>query len=394
MSPPATAAVPSVAEIDRIAALPDLVLRNLLITQTYHELSAALAGLLGAAANWCTFAVWASKQAGQTIRNEDARRLLDLELDAAFERSPVLRDLAAAVLDLGARFDPLGLRGAAREALHRAAPFARTSAAVSQGNTLVFAEIAREFARFLAELTPDPALDAEKVARFCERLRPGDPPGGQGFLRRAFAHLAAARFAATPEEKAEQLLLVCLEIGFHEQTRLQPVLVEALEAGLPGRDELRRHLLAALGPRLGFVLRLRLRLPRVMRRTGPLDRALDRLADELRAVVRRVVTSLLTRIELPDGQVLRLGRDLRLRFPAFLDTVADAELLALLARIDPTPDSLAGSGAEDWADFAERMHYLADFFRGFQGTPALLGPPFTAEQVAALRAGGKPVGRL
>jgi len=60
--------VPASAEVDRIATLGDPVLRNLQITQCYHELASALAKRTGPHANWCTFATWASKQAGQTIR--------------------------------------------------------------------------------------------------------------------------------------------------------------------------------------------------------------------------------------------------------------------------------------------------------------------------------------
>lgn len=56
---------PSVADVERIRAVGDPVLRNLQITQCYHELSAAMAGRTGPGANWCTFATWASKQAGQ-----------------------------------------------------------------------------------------------------------------------------------------------------------------------------------------------------------------------------------------------------------------------------------------------------------------------------------------
>jgi hypothetical protein len=70
-------AAPTVADVERIAALTDPVGRNLQITQCYCELSRAFAARTGAGpANWCTFATWASKQAGQTIREEDlARRL-------------------------------------------------------------------------------------------------------------------------------------------------------------------------------------------------------------------------------------------------------------------------------------------------------------------------------
>ena len=74
---------PAIAEIERILAVSDLALRNLFITQGYHELSGALSRMLGSSANWCTFATWASKQAGQTIRREDLERFLENELRAA-----------------------------------------------------------------------------------------------------------------------------------------------------------------------------------------------------------------------------------------------------------------------------------------------------------------------
>jgi len=61
-------------DVDRIAAVADPVIRNLRITQAYHELSAAMAARLGPLANWCTYATWASKQAGRTIRKEDLGR--------------------------------------------------------------------------------------------------------------------------------------------------------------------------------------------------------------------------------------------------------------------------------------------------------------------------------
>ena len=51
--------------------MSDPVLRNLLITQRYHEFAVQLrdAGA-GEDATWCAFAVWASKTAGATIRGE------------------------------------------------------------------------------------------------------------------------------------------------------------------------------------------------------------------------------------------------------------------------------------------------------------------------------------
>src|SRR6187399_1806283 len=68
---------PTVEDVKRIAATVDPVLRNLFITQCYCELSTVFAKRTGIMANWCTFATWASKQAGQTIRRHDLKRTLE-----------------------------------------------------------------------------------------------------------------------------------------------------------------------------------------------------------------------------------------------------------------------------------------------------------------------------
>ncbi|NUM65152.1 hypothetical protein HUU39_07710, partial [candidate division KSB1 bacterium] len=62
---------PSLAEVERIVAIGNRVIRNLEITECYANLSQAMRDRTGAAANWCTFATWASRQAGSTIRGED-----------------------------------------------------------------------------------------------------------------------------------------------------------------------------------------------------------------------------------------------------------------------------------------------------------------------------------
>jgi hypothetical protein len=91
---------------------------------------------------------------------------------------------------------------------------------------------------------------------------------------------------------------------------------------------------------------------------------------------------------------LRLGRDLSAAFPASLERIANARLSELLLRIDPTADSLKGSGAVDWTDLAERLHFICDFFRCQHERSDLFMPPFSAEQAAALKAGSIPAGEL
>ncbi len=179
--------VPTVADVDRIAALADPIVRNLQITQCYHELSLALAAMSGGTTNWCTFATWASKQAGQTIRREDLARAFKNLLG----RSPAASERVGRVVASAARIDPrrdvLGIRESAMRALVPMDAFEFTSDAVGRGNKKVFEEIGREFARFLATFRGDRAFDPEKIARFCDELRPGEPPEGQGRLKQAFA---------------------------------------------------------------------------------------------------------------------------------------------------------------------------------------------------------------
>jgi hypothetical protein len=66
----------------------------------------------------------------------------------------------------------------------------------------------------------------------------------------------------------------------------------------------------------------------------------------------------------------------------------------MLARVDVTPDSLKESGVEDWADLADRMHYIADFFRVYQERRHLFDPPYTLRQVELLKSGVRPDGPL
>jgi hypothetical protein len=62
----------------------------------------------------------------------------------------------------------------------------------------------------------------------------------------------------------------------------------------------------------------------------------------------------------------------------------------MLSRTDVTPNSLRESGAQDWSDFTDRMHFITDFFRTYQERQSLLDPPFTSEQVALLKSGIEP----
>jgi hypothetical protein len=390
--------VPTVAEVEAIAALDDPVLRNLRITQGYHELSRAVARRVAPAggANWCSFATWASRQAGQTIRGEDLADAVDDVFGA-----PEVRELLERVVRLAAA----GLRGATPAALATAIrrvidperALRRAADAVAAGNLKVFAEIGREFARWLATAAadgaPDAAPDAAATAAFCDALRPGEPPDGQRLLREAFAAYGDACAATDAEARAERLLLANLLVGLHEQTRLQPEIRASLDASIDG-EEVRGALLSLLLP--GVWLRRRAALARRLGRPLPLDVAIDALVSAVRRRLRLVITEHLMTLRLPGTPptVLRLGHDLRDAFPEALARVDHPALHALLARVDPTPDSTTGSGATDWAELPERMHFIADFFRSWHARTGLHDPPYDAAQVAAMRAGRVPAGPL
>jgi hypothetical protein len=393
---PSSDSPPVVAEVDRIAAHADPVVRNLQITHCYHRLSRALAARTGGGANWCTFAVWASKQVGRTIRQEDLARTVERLLASSPE--------AATAIDLVVR----GLRRAVpRETLDRAHRLVRRAvvttarlddvgAASVRGNLKVFEEIAREFARFLAEFADDPAADDDgrRVEEFCDALRPGEPPEGQRYLGQAFRRYHRAMTTSDPKRRAELLLLANVEIGLHEQTRLQPEITAMLEAPLVDPRELERRLFDLLLPGNRVIRSLRLALLTVLGRRAAVRIAGEQLADHARVLLRRALTQHLMTLALPGGELLDLGDDLSATFPPLLAELADPELLALLTIVDPTADSLVGTAARDWADLPDRMHYIADMFRCHAQRGDLLGPPFTAEQAEALLDGRRPTGAL
>ena len=55
--------------VDEIASMSDPVMRNLYITQGYHDLARQVGDIVGSRdASWATFGCWASKTAGTFIR--------------------------------------------------------------------------------------------------------------------------------------------------------------------------------------------------------------------------------------------------------------------------------------------------------------------------------------
>ena len=123
---------PSLLDVERIANLGDPVLRNLQITQCYHDLSAAFVERSGLRANWCTFAAWASKQAGQTIRKEDLSRALESDLRSDALVSKTAQELQALIRRVGVRLEVEEILTALWKAYDPQQVFERSSAAVAR----------------------------------------------------------------------------------------------------------------------------------------------------------------------------------------------------------------------------------------------------------------------
>jgi len=385
--------IPSPDEVRNITAIADPTIRNLRITQCYNELSAAFISRTGPVANWCTFATWASKQAGQSIRREDLLRSVEARLNLSqMAELKVIWRIAS----------ELGIDNALQQKLFGiirntwlAGIIDRISEAVGRGNRKVFEEIGWEFARFLSFCFKDETFNQERLDAFCATFRPGNPPDGQQYLQQAFTHYYHAFFEQDAQLRTELQLLANLEIGFHEQTRLQPEIAASLNAAFAVDKEVVRHkIIDAFFPPESWLARIRLGYLKITGRSSRLDTAIDQLLNRLQGMVREQLTIHLMTLTLPPDLRLSLGKDLNTAYPPALLKLSYAGLLALLAEIDPTPDSVTQSGAVDWSDLRERIHYIADLFRCYHIDPALHSPAFTLEQVEAMKAGKLPAGRL
>jgi len=380
--------MPSVADVARIAARDNPVIRNLEITECYADLSAAMRARTGGAADWCTFATWASRQAGSTIRGEDLLDNLDRRLGRKRWLLAPLASFNRMLLRKGL-FQPETALGRVAAAIHSPFDaFERASTEVARGNLKVFAEIGSEFARFMTDVPVDAGEDSQEFAAFAAGLRPGAPPDGQDLLREAFACYQRQRLEKDPGGRAAWILLANLKIGCHEQIRLQPQIVAAVDAPLATAADLGARVLHALIPTSRD-------WPGVLH--GPATYALGGLALLVRReavrVTREVVTEAMMVLSVP-GAVLSLGSNLDAPVPERLAGAPRPFLASFVQEYDPCPPGGIACAATDWCDLKQRMHYITHLFRAYAETASLFARPFTPAQVATFRAGHVPEGDI
>jgi|KBSSwiStaDraftv2_1062776.scaffolds.fasta_scaffold00021_120 hypothetical protein len=232
-----TTAAPWLAAIRAARAEPDIVLANLEITRLHHLLSLAMAETLGpdAGPNFHTWAVWGSRKAGVTIRQED----LDEAVGNATRVAGAVGAAIGAAVGLSCNYllcagRPLlaGLIGAVAGALcggpagRAIAIWSRRKAAavVLEGNRTVLEDIGAQTARFLEAVSTGTGLSP-----FLAGLRPGPiETGGQDRLAAAFRLYDEARLSRDPGTRRRAMVEANQQVVYHEHVRLDPYIRKAM----------------------------------------------------------------------------------------------------------------------------------------------------------------------
>lgn len=384
-------------EVARILEMTDPAFRNLWITLAYHELAVALRPALAPPSmNWCGIATWASKTVGKFIRGDWWRVALGDEL----RRLDTYRDL---VVPLGpAVIAPHAARGESITDVEAVLiglfenPVRVAQRALADGNRSVFEELGPIFAR-LAMLFDGGRPDSAAIEAFLGTVRAIGHPVGTPELRHAFALYGNVALVASADTRAEHMLHANSRIALVEQIRLQRFIAKAIDpfgfwspnGGVltPGFDRHVDELVTAWEHAL----------PAGDPRRYLIETRRAALKNDLRRAWRAMVTRLFLTIDTPEGR-LSLATDLPMlggrHVPPELETIDDDATRKFLITQDPPDARGRNYGATDWSVLAQRMRFIVNLFRSRQHHDRLRLPPFTAEQIAAMREGRMPPGPL
>lgn len=336
---------------------PDTLLSNLKVTRAHYLLSLALRQVVGeqAGANFHSWAVWGSRKAGVTIREEGLERalrevtllasgmgLLTSWLLGAAWRSWLPKGSTPVLSVAGA------LAGGGLGRCWLLCGRRRAAELMLEGNRTVLEDIGSETGRFVMWFASAPHGDPVAFERFLEGFRSGKTEaGGQDLLRRAFTHYYRAAQARDVHKKQQECYFAnCLAI-LHEHIRLQPY----ISGTLP------------------WIVRRCVTFRLMRYEVGP-----------LRMAVSDDVPSL-------DG----------LDYPESLRQLPDPEVMALLFGpdgLDPGGNGLRGTRTRDWTRLDQRMKYIVNLFRAFHLHPDVIAAPYSPQQLDHIRDGQIPQGPL
>lgn len=211
-----------------------------MITDLHYRLSEALAVQLGreSGPNFHSWAVWGSRKAGATIRQED----LDSAIRNAFVTAGMVGCLIGSAVGLIAgrllhlKPDLLGVLLGAGVGLisggwtgRLIALWSRKKAAmlILAGNQTVLKDIGEQSARFVELL--DTGATEEGRQEFFAGLRPGETEqGGQDRLAKAFRSYLSALDSNDSSVKRAAMVEGNCEIVYHEHIRLEPYIRGAM----------------------------------------------------------------------------------------------------------------------------------------------------------------------
>jgi hypothetical protein len=312
--------------LDDVVAIEDPESANRAITRAHFALSEMLAEVLGpdSGANFHTWAVWGSREAGTTISRRDVPGLRaaigGVSALIGFMGGMVLGDVVAAVT--------IGVTLGLAAGLLTQIELDRARRHISHGNRIVLEEIGGATLRFVSAFGDD--AETEAMTAFLDGLEPGPTEdGGQELLRSAFGAYHAASHEEDRERRHQLVFAANCFAVWHEHIRLQRDIARAMP--WPFRRIITRALLDfVVGPEhlhVGHDL-------------APVDGA----------------------VWPPTLRVVR-------------EPLARTAVAALRAH-DRQPDSLAGSAASSWAALSQRMNYVVDLFRSHHLADSVFDPPY------------------
>ncbi|MCA9980730.1 MAG: FHA domain-containing protein, partial [Anaerolineales bacterium] len=371
-SPPAPKRLTK-TEIDHIVAQKNLLVRNLQITQGYHDVAHTLGHFLTFRdVNWFAFGTYASKTAGRAIRHETLPRALKSALvrSAGYDNTYFYLDHVLANSEQVTT--PENVLGRVLE---------QVSLLLSLGNLLIFRELAWPFVDMVNQFGQDRAPRPTPFQSFLDgHFIPGSfDEGGQDWLRDSLNAFYKARFETDNKKRSELIFLGNILLALHEQSRLQPVIEKALAVPF---DLLTEGLVPATTQEIGWFR----------------SKVTNRAVDFSREMVLRAVTRMVMGYTLPHRE-MKLGQDViaptgLINFPQELILLENPRCRAIVQQYDDKENTLAGSGAANWGKLDDRMRFIIDFFRSYQRDKRLFEPPFLPEQVSAIKAGHFPAGEL
>ncbi|MEP6924550.1 MAG: hypothetical protein ABI954_08800 [Pyrinomonadaceae bacterium] len=322
----------------------DSSLSNRKITLVHYRLSQVLQAVTGreAGANFHTWAVWGSRKAGVTIRQEDlGQALRDASVVAGIVGSIVgltvswlsislwLTNLHWSIIPLSALFGMICGAMAGRQL----ATYSRREAArlILEGNRTVLKDIGNQTARFVALFHDKNEQDAKALQSFLDELRPGETAaGGQDLLRQAFTQYYLARYAKDLKQKHEAAYFAnCLAV-LHEHIRLEPYIKKSM--------------------------------PFIIRKC-----ATKRL---MQFDVGTVCLKVSEEVPVLDG----------VPFPATLYNLSNQELSDFLTGANGWGGDLAATPARDWTNIHERMRYIVQLFRAMHLEKSVFAEPYISTQ--------------